>query len=525
MDLDPELQYKKHFVLPGGFIPGPNKPGMVETFLIPGFQHVSTLQKEGLKCWDGQQSWFIRSCPFFFAATADTKGLPMINGLVGHSGKHGCRLYCGFPGHHKPGAPMYYPAVLKPTNHKADKHHHPNIAIESIGPLNVYEYNKNLQTLLQVPMKTKYKETWLEMGISRPTICLGLRHVMLPMLKCFPQDLMHLCSLNIPNHLLSIWCNMSDPKINFLIKNKKPSFIVLDNSTTWKAHSTLVASTKRFLPTCFGHPPCNPALKINSGYKACKFMIYFWILGPAIFCLVLPHHLWRNFCKLVQATQIVHQCIIMREQLENAHDLLLDWELEFEQEYYGHDIRHLHFIHPCIHAMVHVAQETVWCGPLHPLAQWALENTIGNLGREIRQPSNPFSNLAKRGLLRAQQIAVKALLPDLVPPFSLPQGAKALGQGFTLLTAKQRSSSPMGSDAEIIALRSYVQAKLQDPEFMFDSTLLIQKWAHLLLPNGQAVRSAWKDGRKDCGQNSHNVKVTNQLRIFHVPHAITLGPT
>ncbi|KAF8488770.1 hypothetical protein F5888DRAFT_1584042, partial [Russula emetica] len=40
--------------------------------------------------------------------TAD--GPTMISGMVGHSGKFGCRLYCGLPGRHG----HYYPVMLKP---------------------------------------------------------------------------------------------------------------------------------------------------------------------------------------------------------------------------------------------------------------------------------------------------------------------------------------------------------------------------------------------------------------------------
>ena len=49
---------------------------------------------------------------------------------------------------------------------------------------------------------------------------------------------------------------------------------------------------------------------------------------------------------------------------------------------------------PYAHAILHAAQETIHCGPLNLMAQWALENTVRNLGCEVHQPSNPFANLA-----------------------------------------------------------------------------------------------------------------------------------
>ena len=42
-----------------------------------------------------------------------------------------------------------------------------------------------------------------------------------------------------------------------------------------------------------------------------------------------------------------------------------------------------------------------------------MERTIGNLGQEIKQPSNPYANLSQRGLIRAQVNALKAIIPAL----------------------------------------------------------------------------------------------------------------
>jgi len=65
-----------------------------------------------------------------------------------------------------------------------------------------------------------------------------------------------------------------------------------------------------------------------------------------------------------------------------------------------------------------------------------LEHTIGNLGEKIKQPSNPYVNLANCGLHRSQISALHAILPNLEPDISgLPQGAVNLGDGYVLLRA------------------------------------------------------------------------------------------
>ncbi|KAF9222790.1 hypothetical protein BS17DRAFT_767552 [Gyrodon lividus] len=46
LNLPLHQQYKKLHILPGGFIPGPNKPKNVDSFLFPGFHHLVAIQRE-----------------------------------------------------------------------------------------------------------------------------------------------------------------------------------------------------------------------------------------------------------------------------------------------------------------------------------------------------------------------------------------------------------------------------------------------------------------------------------------------
>ena len=47
-NLPPELRYKKAFVIPGTIVPGPNKPGDIDSFLFLSLYHMAALQHEGL---------------------------------------------------------------------------------------------------------------------------------------------------------------------------------------------------------------------------------------------------------------------------------------------------------------------------------------------------------------------------------------------------------------------------------------------------------------------------------------------
>ncbi|KAG2758149.1 hypothetical protein P692DRAFT_201655555, partial [Suillus brevipes Sb2] len=48
----PDSQYKKKYVLLSVVIPGPKKPKNLNSFLFPGFHHITAVQKEGLAIWD-----------------------------------------------------------------------------------------------------------------------------------------------------------------------------------------------------------------------------------------------------------------------------------------------------------------------------------------------------------------------------------------------------------------------------------------------------------------------------------------
>jgi hypothetical protein len=158
--------------------------------------------------------------------------------------------------------------------------------------------------------------------------------------------------------------------------------------------------------------------------------------------------------------------------------------------------------------VAHLAAEVTQVGPAICSSQWTMERTIGNLGQEIRQPSNPFANLSQRGLQRCQINALKAMIPDLDPsPSTLPRGSKDLGDGYVLLRAKDNASRNI-PNSEKSALNTYLKDthNLSLPDDWHPS---ITRWARLRLPNGQIARSAWKERLKPINKvrMARNIKV------------------
>jgi len=497
-DLAPDLRYRKRYVLPGGFIPGPNNPKNSDSYLFPGFHHLAAIQKEGLNVWDGKDSREFISRPFLHLGGADGPGSVHFTGLVGHHGAFPCRLYCDLKGRHVPGAGHYYPALHKPLNYTVAGSDHPDVDPDSITGGSPGEYHRNLLYLLESRHITEYKERRKQTGIAYPSLFGGLPSTSRqPIPAGFPGDSMHGPMLNMGDLLLPLWRKTFRTSGQDTTDNWDWGTLVGD---VWKAHGSAVAACREYIPGFIDHPPRNIAEKINSGYKAKEWQTYLYGLAPALLFGILPERYWKNFCKLVYAIRLLHQRTIKRSQLQEAHKYLKLFCVEYEEIYVQRRSDRLHMVRPSVHGILHMPSETVRVGPTPLSSTWTMERLIGDLGSEIRQPSNPYQNLSQRGLRRCQINALIALFPflDRTPP-SLPRYSLDIGDGYVLLRAKERTGRLLSEIPEHSLIRDYLEeaerihgnlvTEHNQPHFR----ARIPRWARLRLPNGQTARSAWKE--------------------------------
>ncbi|KIJ10030.1 hypothetical protein PAXINDRAFT_16932 [Paxillus involutus ATCC 200175] len=267
---------------------------------------------------------------------------------------------------------------------------------------------------------------------------------------------MHLVSLNIPDLFINLWrgtieCDANDDKQTWWWAT-----LVGD---TWKSLGRDVAETRSHLPGSYDRPPRNIAEKINSGYKAWEFWLFLYAIGPAVLYGRLPDQVWEHYCKLVQAVRIVLQ-----------HTITLD-----------------------------------------EVKLWTMERTIRNLTEEIRQPSNPYTNLGQRAVRRAQVNALKLMLPDLdCDDDGLPSTAKDVGGGYALLKFQDRTARTT-TVQEGWAIREYMEQHHPNSElhhrFLPDGTICVIHWARIRLPNGQIGRCQWKEEQREDARKARNVQL------------------
>lgn len=313
---------------------------------------------------------------------------------------------------------------------------HPDIPVQSINS-STDSYLEKLQILLRSQNPTNYKTRHQDTGIGMPSFIHGLMaEHRLTIKGGFGGDSMHATTLNLGDILIPLWCGTFEcaPTDNYELWD----WAVLTGDV-WKDHGRAVADARPYIPGSFDRPPRNIAEKCNSGYKAKEWQGYLFGLAPALLYNVLPHPYWQNFCHLVYALRILLQRVITRRQLQDSQNHLDMFQDGFETLYLQRRTDRLHIHRPCIHACVHMGPEVARLGPPILYSTWTMERTIGDLGAEIRQPSNPYANLSQRSILRARINALKAMDPSFNVTTQLAASSLDLGDGYVLLHARERS--------------------------------------------------------------------------------------
>ena len=499
LDLAPDERYKVRNILPGGIIPGPESPGNIESFLFPGLAHLSAIQKEGLKIWDAYHQRTVLSFVFLLLVLADAVAMALLSGSVGHHGHKGCRLLCGFIGRNKVRGAHYYPALLLPLYTEVNRtSSHPDVDVTDLPDADPQQYRADLAFIVTSRNPTEFSRRRFDTGVGKPSIFDGLPRI-LQLPTCFAGDLMHQPIINIAALLFDLWC--ARPDLRSADRSSPWPWAVLTGEV-WNHHGKVVGRASTFLSTSFGRPPRNPQEKISSGYKAWEFLYYLYGLGPGVFFNILPQPYYSHFCKLVRAIRVIYQRRISHEQLALAHKLLLEWCVEFEGLYYQRNPERLHFVRQCVHSLTHLAKETCRLGPLSLSSQWTMERIIGVLGSQLRQPSNPFANLAAQAQKMAHVNAMVAMWPSFDKIPDDPHGSVDLGDGYLLLRLMDGPYlfSLKEEEAFEVFCASFTQGVDRGS---------VNRWGRLKLPTDQVARSAWKELDRCSGmaRTDRNVKV------------------
>jgi len=285
----------------------------------------------------------------------------------------------------------------------------------------------------------------------------------------------------------------------------------------WQQYGKAVVAALHYLPSSFDCPPCNIAEKLTSGYKAWEFLLYLYGLGLGLLYGILPERFFLNYCKLVLGIRLMNQHRITEANVREAHLVLLSFAHEFETIYCQCKQTRIHFVCPCMHSLVHLPCKVLRIGPPICSSQWTLEQTIGNLGKEIKQHSNLFANLSQRRIRRTCVNALMAIIPDIEgnqkSGGDIPQGSKDLQDRYVLLCTRDKHLERL-QECKVYALERFLSMSNMD-------SVSVCRWARLRILTSQICYSAWKEWQKPLEKHctACNVKVCHLflLAVFFMP--------
>ncbi|KAI8980787.1 hypothetical protein BD414DRAFT_420566 [Trametes punicea] len=311
---------------------------------------------------------------------------------------------------------------------------------------------------------------------------------------------MHLACLNLPDLFLTLWRGTIKGSTQSNPKNWECA--IFADQDRWTSHGHHVACAMAYLPGFFDRAPQNIAEKVNSGYKAVEYLTWFYRYAPAMLRGSLPESYWLQLCKLVRGVLLLYGEEILPSELVESKQCLTAAVEDYERLYYARDLDRLHVVRPCLHNIWHGPDQIVLLGSLIGCTQLPMERLIGDLGSEIKQPSNPYANLSQRAFRRCQVNAVKAMMPEVNSARQkagrIPPRSEVLGDGYFLLPRRDRYMTPI-SQAEAAVFYDYLDQ--HEPAACEGQTretfsIRIRRWARLRLPNETVARSSWKEHDK-----------------------------
>ncbi|KZV69327.1 hypothetical protein PENSPDRAFT_633141 [Peniophora sp. CONT] len=326
----------------------------------------------------------------------------------------------------------------------------------------------------------------------------------------FPSDLMHWAALNFTALFLDLW--LGKMKVDTKRGDDKATWAwVFLVGEIFKKHGQAVAECLPYLPGSFERPPRNPFEKINSGYKAWEYLIWFYGMAPALLHTIMPEPYYTHFCKAAAAVRILHQREATLQDLLRAYELMNEVCAEFETIYCEHKTSRLHFVRHAVHIASHMARDAIQHGMGSYLSQWVCERTIGLYTSLVRQPSNPYHNLSSQVMLQAQLHGLYARAPELDPRPSpesrIPDSGVRLPHGYVLLHTMERSKSRV-SPEQRVAIADYYE-RIGD-HLAPDWKGRVRRYNRLLLPTGQYARSAWRESVKEL----HKLRISRNVKML-----------
>lgn len=389
-NLPPSMRFLIHNLIPLGFIKGPKEPVLLDTFLIPLLEEVTSINENGgseILFFDGVRRTVRVHIVVF---TGDSPAVAKLAGTTGSNWKSSCRL-CNHQGCYCSSAKHYYfPSKVRIEGDESVRAVWKRFydikqldlrspeAIEST--LLLLERNREMSNAERVEIQ---KET----GIKKRTV--PLRFPSIVPFASFPLDTMHLC-MNIckdftqilrgENRTLSARIDESD---GFVISQE--SLTLIDKEIAQIGRGTSLSS--------FGVAP-----RATSEYRKWKAAecrdFYRWYA-----VILFEGHISPSYLKGIRMlSAIFERCswpTLSQQDVDDLNQLSRDFVHHYETKYFRYDSKRVSICKSTIHALLHLARVVELCGPLVNVNQFWVERYVGAVKHKLNATILPAESLTE----------------------------------------------------------------------------------------------------------------------------------
>jgi hypothetical protein len=470
LNLPPEIRYKSKSIIYPFAIPGPNAPGIIESFLYSLFEDLAQAS-EGIWMWDAVDSSYFVNHACICMALGDMLGSAKLNGMAGHCAIYGDRfsMVKGAKASLAKGSKSQYYPMSPPESSK----YNPGRPIYDLLNLPMRKEPFYWETIdkLENANKTTRVSITRDTGISRMPLCAASPAFVHP--TFFPMDPFHLFYENCMAFIWDLWVTLSEPS--------DPIHIHKDKACKF---GQLVSEAMPTLPPSFCSPVRDPFLKRQSQYKIYEWMaLLHWYTIPIGIELGFNPSVLQNFACFVEAVEIamtIHPR--SKEELANLHSLFQQFLTGFEKIYVRDNPENVTRSRLCIFQLIHVPAHIQWYGSIRIGSQATVERAIGEVGRKIRSKKSPFANLANI-ILERELIKLLLLhypLLDLSKNNQPAISSTGPQQKLSILKMEQKSSQEFHQ--HLHAICHYLDVE-------FDPQLELHRWGKFRLSGGSVLRS------------------------------------
>ncbi|QRV98449.1 Transposase family tnp2 [Ceratobasidium sp. AG-Ba] len=394
LNLPPRERSQVRNVIPLCVIPGPSQPKDFNSFLEPFVLECLTFAR-GVKAFNSRtgRDFTLRHHPVLVGG--DMQAIKHLEEMKGVGAKVPCRGCESNAIYHSAKRTYYIPlaAPLSTDN--------PGTSTAAYNPLDLpnrtEERMKRQMRKMEKATPREYEELAKRYGISGPTILDRIPSLQRP--TSYPHEFLHLFLLNHIPDLITIWIGKHPSVPTAGCKD------YLISQEDWEAIGLETEVATKNIPSYFSRKLPN----IQSEWRLfCGESWSFWVLyiGPIVLRERLPKKYYKHFMELVSIIKCLIQFENTTERIKQLQVDIAGYVERYEEYYYQYNYNRICVCKLTVHALLHVAEEVIRCGPVWVFWSYLTERYCREIIACARQRALPFATVAKYVLQMSQLTSV-----------------------------------------------------------------------------------------------------------------------